>query len=106
MKIETNEEYKELIKRHAPSSPTLKNCLFAFLAGGFLCFLGEWLAYLYRLLGIDSEHSYILVSVSYIFLASLATALGFFDMQQGVLLHCGKYVHQISIRQPQEKWTL
>ena len=79
MKIETNEEYKELIKRHAPSSPTLKNCLFAFLAGGFLCFLGEWLAYLYRLLGIDSEHSYILVSVSYIFLASLATALGFFD---------------------------
>ena len=79
MKIETNEDYKNLIKRHAPTSPTLKNCFFAFFVGGFLCFIGEWLSFLFRTLGVDSEKSYILVSVTYIFLASLATALGFFD---------------------------
>lgn len=79
MNIETNEEYKKLIKRHAPSSPTLKNCFFAFLVGGFLCFLGQWLSYLYQYLGLDEEKAYILVTVTYIFLASLATAFGFFD---------------------------
>lgn len=79
MDIQTNEEYKMLIKRHAPASPTFKNCTFAFLVGGFLCFVGEWLAYFFKYIGFDSERSYILVSVSYIFIASFLTAIGVFD---------------------------
>ena len=79
MYTEKNNEYKKLIKKHAPSSPVLKNSFFAFLIGGLICAVGEWLAYLYRYLGVSNENSYILVTVSFIVLASIATALGFFD---------------------------
>ena len=79
MYIEKNEEYKKLIKKHAPKSPVLKNSAFAFFIGGALCALGEWLAFLFRYLGVSEENSYVLVSVSFILIASLATALGFFD---------------------------
>ena len=44
-----------------------------------LCFIGQWLAYLFIYLNIKEENAYILVTVSFIFIASLATALGFFD---------------------------
>lgn len=79
MYIENNKEYKNLIKKHAPKSPVFKNCVFAFLVGGSLCAIGEWLAYFYRFLGVSTENSYVLVTVTYIVLASFATALGFFD---------------------------
>ena len=77
--MENNEEYKQIIKRHSPKSPTPKNAALAFLVGGFLCFIGQWLVYLYTFLGASEDDAYIYVTVSYILLASLATALGFFD---------------------------
>ncbi len=79
MKIEQNKDYQSIIKRHAPRSPLFKNCFLAFLMGGFLCFAGQWLVFLFSYLGADEENSYILVTVLYIFLSSLFTALGFFD---------------------------
>ena len=78
-KSESNEEYLRLIKKHSPKSRILKNSALAFIFGGFICFIGEWLAYLFRYLGADGERSYVLVTVSFIAIASLATSLGFFD---------------------------
>lgn len=77
--VENNEYYKRLIKKHSGRSPIIKNCFFAFITGGFLCFLGQWLYYLYSYLGINEKNAYILVTVTFIFLSSLTTALGFFD---------------------------
>ena len=79
MSVENNEYYKKLIKKHSGKSPLLKNCLLAFLVGGFICFLGQWLFYLYSYLGINEKDSYTLVTVTFIVLSSLATAFGFFD---------------------------
>lgn len=79
MRLEKNEDYKNIVKKHSPKSPVFKNCSFAFLVGGFLCFVGQWISFLLMYLGVDEEHSYILVTVFYIVLASVATALGFFD---------------------------
>ena len=79
MKLEKNEDYKNIVKKHSPKSPVFKNSVLAFLVGGFLCFAGQWLAFLFIYLGVDEEHSYILVTVTYIVLASIVTALGFFD---------------------------
>ena len=76
---ENSAEYKKLVKKHAPKSPVFKNSILAFLIGGLICFIGEWLAYLYRYLGIDDEKSYVLVTVTLIIIASLATGFGFFD---------------------------
>lgn len=77
--LENNEEYKALIKKHSGKSPTFKNCLRAFLVGGVICFIGEWLAFLFKYYGISSKTSYALVTVFFIISASFATALGFFD---------------------------
>jgi len=77
--IEKNSEYKALISRHAPHSPLLKDCVFAFVFGGFICFVGELLANLFIYLTKNEETSYILVTVFFIVLASLLTALGVFD---------------------------
>ena len=66
MKIEKNSDYTNIINRHAPSSPTLKNCFFAFLVGGFLCFVGEWIAYFLMLAGLEETNAYLTVTVIYI----------------------------------------
>ena len=75
-----SKQYTALVKKHSPKSPLLKNCTFAFLVGGSICALAQLLCYLYIYLGIDEESSYLLVTVTLIFLASLLTGLGVFDM--------------------------
>ena len=77
--LEKNEDYKKITEKYSKKSPVGKDTLLAFLVGGFLCFLGELLAFLYTRLGASEENSYLLVTVSFIVLASIATALGFFD---------------------------
>lgn len=77
--VENNEYYKSLIKKHSGKSPIFKNCFFSFIVGGTLCFLGQWFFFLYSYLGIEEKTAYILVTVTFIFLSSLATSLGFFD---------------------------
>ncbi len=79
MSLHTNENYKQMIKRFSPKSPCLKNCICAFLVGGFLCFLGQWLFFLYEHLGMEEESAGTLVTVSLIFLSAALTAAGLFD---------------------------
>lgn len=77
--MERNEDYKRLCDKHAPKSPSVTRALASFLGGGFICFLGEWLAFLYTWLGVEKKDAYLLVTLTFIFIASLATSLGFFD---------------------------
>jgi len=79
MRLHTNEKYRKMIKNFSPKSPCLKNCLLAFLVGGFICFLGQWLFFLYSHLGMDEEGAGTLVTVSLIFLSATLTAVGVFD---------------------------
>ncbi len=80
MSLHKNTEYKRMIKELSPKSPCLKNCIFAFLSGGLICFLSQWLFFLYEWLLADPEVAGTLVTVTLIFLASLFTALGIFDL--------------------------
>ena len=77
--MQRNRDFKNLTDKHNPQSPTLKHFFCAFLVGGAICFSGQWLFYLYSYLGLSEEDSYLCVTLSFIFLASLATSLGFFD---------------------------
>ena len=49
------------------------------MVGGFICFLGQWLFFLYSYLGADERDAYTLVTVSLIFAAALLTSVGIFD---------------------------
>lgn len=72
--------YARLAKAHAKHSPTLKNCLLAFLVGGGICALGQALTTLYAgPLALAEDTAKTLTSVSLIFLSVLLTALGCYD---------------------------
>lgn len=76
----TNEEYKKYADRHAPRSPILKNMLFAFLIGGFICCLGQLAGVLYgTVCGLDKDAAASAVSVTLVFIGALLTGLGVYD---------------------------
>ena len=78
MKIE-KETYKKYVKKRAPRSPILKDMVLAFLVGGAICAFAEAVCNIYLALKIEEENVRTLVPVTLVFLASLATGLGFFD---------------------------
>ena len=74
------EEYKQYVKKHAPKSPLLKNCVWAFLVGGLICLAGQGLFALYTEITNYTEESVgALVSITLIFLSALFTGIGVFD---------------------------
>ncbi len=77
--IKDKKIYKKYAEKRSVKSPILKNCILAFLTGGFICCIGEGLFCLYKRLGSDVQTASSLVSVSLIFLAALLTGLGVFD---------------------------
>ena len=68
-----------LIQKHSPKSPIFKNCLWAFFGGGAICALGEGVRLLLLYFGVTSEDAPMYVTLIFIFLGSLLTALGVFD---------------------------
>lgn len=79
MDISTNEKKKQIIKKHSPHSPILKNCILSFVFGGSICCFGELLFMFYENIFSDQKLSSTLVTVSVIAIASILTALGIFD---------------------------
>ena len=72
-------EYKEFCKKHAKSSPLLKDVCMAFLIGGIICTIAEGLFELYLYLGIEKETVKTLVPITLIFLSALTTGIGIYD---------------------------
>lgn len=75
----TEQEYKGLVKKASPPSPKLKDFVWAFCVGGFICMLGQLLYELYTYLELTDEVSRMLVPVTLITLSALFTALHLFD---------------------------
>ena len=78
MKID-KQTYKKYVKARSPSSPLLKDMLFAFLIGGSICSLGEGLYDLYLYFKIEEENVKTLVPITLVFIAALLTGIGVFD---------------------------
>ena len=78
MNMDTN-AYQKFAKEHAPKSPIVKDCLWAFLVGGGICAFAEALFHGYLALQMTEENVKTLVPVTLIFLAALLTGLGIFD---------------------------
>lgn len=71
--------YKKYADARAKKSPCVKNCIWAFLVGGFICTIGQGLFALYEYIGIKYEDVGTVVSVTLIFAASFLTGIGVFD---------------------------
>ena len=79
MNIE-KETYKKYAAAHAPSSPIVKDCIWAFCVGGTICTIGQLLTFLYRdVAGMEQKDAGTLCSVTLIFVAALLSGLGLFE---------------------------
>lgn len=75
----TNKQYNEYVKRKSPGSATLRNCFFAFITGGGICIIGEFLNMFFSSKGFTREVSSSLTAISLIFAGALLTALNVYD---------------------------
>ena len=74
------ERYKELTKKIVPQEDRIKNGIIAFLVGGLVGLIGQIIVYvLENNFNVVHKDATSIMIVILIFIASLCTALGFFD---------------------------
>jgi len=72
--------YDKLVKKISPKEPKIKNILIAFISGGLIGLLGQFLTEFYQnYLSIPNKDAVSLVIVTLILIASFLTAIGVFD---------------------------
>ena len=79
MKTVSKQEYSQRVKEASPPSPVGKDCLLAFLFGGFICTVGQALCNLYQGMGLELKDARSLVAISLIFISAAFTAIGWYD---------------------------
>lgn len=73
-------KYKRLVAKHTPKENVLNNSLIAFMIGGFMGLLGQFLTDIYSyIFNIATSDATMLMIVTLVFLGCLLTCLGFFD---------------------------
>ena len=74
-----DKQYARLVKEKSPKSPLLKDCLCAFVAGGLICTLGQFLQSRYSAMGLDWQDAAAWVSITLVGLSALLTGLSVYD---------------------------
>ncbi|HIS90326.1 MAG TPA: stage V sporulation protein AC [Candidatus Faecisoma merdavium] len=73
-------KYKMLVSKHTPRENVLKNALIAFIVGGFMGLIGQFLVDFYSyIFNISTSDGATLMIITLVFLGCLLTCLGFFD---------------------------
>ena len=75
----TEREYGKLVQSMAPKSPMWKDCLFAFVIGGLICTLGQFLMNCYGNCGLDETDAGTAASMTLVALSALLTGLSLYD---------------------------
>ena len=75
----TDKQYSRLVKEMSPNSPLLKDCAYAFAAGGLICVLGQFLMNRYTGMGLSKQDAAAWVSISLVGLSALLTGLSVYD---------------------------
>ena len=75
----TEKEYGKLVQDMAPRSPMGKDCIWAFVVGGFICVLGQLAMNGYIALGLDKENAGTATAMSLVALSALLTGLSVYD---------------------------
>ena len=75
----TEREYGRLVQELAPKSPIWKDCIKAFLVGGFICLLGQIAMNIYQNLGLNEVNAGTAASMSLVALSALLTGLSIYD---------------------------
>ena len=75
-----NKNYIAYVHSFDPPTKHFKNCFRAFIVGGFICCIGQFLRYMFEyLFGLGGDELAASVSIVLIFLGTLLTGLGVYD---------------------------
>lgn len=75
----TPKEYQDYVKQKQKKSPLIKNVTLAFLIGGAICVIGQWILNSYMAMGLGKEDAGTATSVTLVFLSALTTALNLYN---------------------------
>ena len=75
----SKKEYGQMVKRASPNSRLAANCAKAFVVGGAICTFGQMLYAIFGAMGANRDMQGMLVAISLIFLATIATGIGKYD---------------------------
>ncbi len=75
----TEEDYQSMVKQETPKPLLWRNSLMAFISGGVVCLLGQFIQNMYLALGFSTKDAANPTVATMIFLAALLTGLGLFD---------------------------
>jgi len=75
----TKQEYQQFVDKVSPKSKTLRNVVRAFLVGGLICMIGQFINNLLAQKGFSKDVASNLTSFILIFLGALSTGLNVYD---------------------------
>lgn len=75
----SKQEYDWMVKQASPNSHIISDCVKAFVVGGLICVLGQFIINMLEKAGVSSDNAGILNSVILIALTALLTGIGIFD---------------------------
>lgn len=71
----TNKEYSAYVESKAKKSPIVKNLIWAFLVGGFICVIGQLITNLFLSFGLSKDDATTVCTISLIFIGAFLTAI-------------------------------
>ena len=73
-------EYRQIVDKYTPNEPRLRNAIIAFLIGGFMGVLGNFLVEVYSYyFDLSSKDASVFMIITLVFIGCFLTCLGFFD---------------------------
>lgn len=82
-------EYKKIVDKYTPDEPRFRNALIAFIIGGLMGVLGNFLVEFYSsTFDLSSKDASVFMIITLIFIGCFLTCLGFFDKWVG-FAKCG-----------------
>lgn len=89
--LKKQQEYKSYVNQKIPKPNYLKNCIWAFVVGGLICVLGQYINNFLEDKGLSKNDIATATPVILIFLGALFTGLGVYD-KLGKLAGAGSIV--------------
>lgn len=80
MKTQMNpKQYENYIKDKLPKPTTLKNCIAAFIVGGLICDVAQFISNMSKSYGYDKDAVAAITATAMVFLGAFLTGLGIYD---------------------------
>lgn len=76
----TKPEYSKYVDKKSPNSPLAKNIAWAFIVGGIICVIGQWITNFFLARGLPRDTVSAITSILLILGAIILTSLGWYDL--------------------------